>query len=131
MKKFLFAIIISFSLFFLSACVSFVDVSDIELILIDEGFSIIEYQESQKNRMNLTLSDYCECEVSRVIEGRLNQITEVYVFEFEKRSQAVDFVKIIENDEFIEVISFKLFVRYGNIVVLAGSLEIIELFEGM
>ena len=131
MKKFLFAIIISFSLFFLNACVNFVDVSDIELILIDEGFSIIEYQESQKNRMNLTLSDYCECEVSRVIEGRIDQITEVYIFEFEKRSQAVQFVGLIENNEFIEVISFKHYIRYGHIVILAGSLEIIELFEGM
>jgi len=122
---------ISFSLFFLSSCISFVDIFDIELVLIDEGFSIIEYQESQRSQMNLTLSDYCECKVSRVIEGRIEQITEVYIFEFEKRSQAVDFAKLIENDEFIEVISFKHYIRYGHIVILAGSLEIIELFEDM
>jgi hypothetical protein len=131
MKKSLFAIIISFSLFFLSACVSFVGVSDIELVLIDEGFSIIEYRDSQITQMNFTLSDYCECQVSRVIEGRIEQITEVYIFEFEKRSQAVQFVELIENDEFTEVISFKHSIRYGHVVILAGSLEIIELFEGM
>ena len=131
MKKFLFAIIISFSLFFLSACISYVDISDIELVLIDEGFSIIEYQDSQKYQMNQHLYDYCECKVDRVIEGRIEQITEVYIFEFEKRSQAVEFVELIKNDEFSEVINFKHYIRYGHIVILAGSKEIIELFEGM
>jgi len=131
MKKIILLVMISFSLFLFSSCIKVVTMYDIELVLIDEEFSIFEYPDSPIYQLNQVLDDYCLCQVSRVIEGKINQVSEVYIFEFEKRSQAVDFVNIVENNEFIEVIDFKYSIRYGNIVILASRQDVLELFQGI
>jgi len=131
MKKILLLLMISSSLLFLSSCIKVLNMSDVELVLIDEGFSIIEFQEAQRNGMNLGLSDYCQCQAKRIIEGRMNQITQVYIFEFEKQSHAVDFERIVSNNQFIHVIDFLYSKRYGNIVILAESQTVIKLFENI
>ncbi len=131
MKKLMMVIMISIFLFILSSCGKVVTMTDMELILIDEGFSIIEYQESQINEINLVYErdfDY-NYEIVRVIEGRVNQETQVYIIEFEGRSQAVEFTKLIDNEEEIDIVEFDYYDRIGNIVILAITQEVLSLFQ--
>jgi hypothetical protein len=131
MKKWMMLIMITFSLVFLSSCIKVVSMSDMELILIDEGFSIIEYRESQLNQMNHQFESEFDFqfEILRVMEGRMDQVTQVLIIEFDSRSQAIDFMEFINKEEEIESIEFDYFYRSGNIVVIAISEEILFLFQ--
>ncbi|MBU1142409.1 MAG: hypothetical protein KKH92_02055 [Firmicutes bacterium] len=131
MKKWMMLIMITFSLVFLSSCIKVVSMSDMELILIDEGFSIIEYQESQINELNLFYErefNY-NYKFTRAIEGRMNQVTQVYIIEFDGQRQAIEFTKLIDNEEELDIVEFDYYDRIGNIVILAISEEVLSLFQ--
>ncbi len=126
-------LIFSFFLIVLSSCGEVVFMSDIEIILIDEEISLIEYQDSQLRQMENALYEEieCDCEINRVIDGRINQETVIFVIEFSKRSEAIYFERHTKNDEIVQFSDFKYAIRKGHIIILSDSLEILALFDNI
>ncbi|MDO9628408.1 MAG: hypothetical protein Q7I99_00790 [Acholeplasmataceae bacterium] len=121
----------SLSLIIFTSCIEVTSMTDMEIVLIDEGFSIIEYPKAQVNDLNdaITLQMNCDCQVLRVIEGRKNQITEVYIIEFDSRSDATRFFKILDEGNF-NITDFEYWLRRGRIVMIAIDQNMLSLFEG-